>query len=336
LEMCETKDKRILIPYLMNDAVECYLAFSGASLRGPLDPTRGWDDGPVDTVPETRALMDTFTEQIYQEEILTDNIQLVSHQDHYGMVIHQLSGNVATLWYKQMSLEVNCYQYHLIGHRWRREPGEEYIRRLVNLICVLHDKRTYLGDVYCCDIELLLSNLAEFPPVLFYTPINESILGWYPESAEGIETALYLAKRCQDSELVRLILSYENAFAKGKNLRRVMEKVTGALGEPEHFPLWQLVFELMTKACEELPGRDYGPEKNGIVRAKREALVSEYRAKEYVGDFPYMTKTVLADSGEVNQVEKLTFPKEVYFFEEQPFTLLEEEDYEYQVFALEL
>ncbi len=285
----EEVDGELLIPYLMNDGVECYLKLTGALMLGP-EP-----DATVQITP-------------------------VEHQDQKGLVLHQNSGNIITIWYKEALLCRYCYQYHMIGHCWRKKPGEEQIRRLVNLICVLHDKRTYLGEEYCEEEEVFLADLAEFPPVLYFTPINESILDWYPDSLKGIEAAEKIASLCQDISLEKEIQNYKNSYQKQKVGEKQTRKLAYVLLMEEHACFWKKIREWMEDASMRLPVRDYGEEGNQKREAARQSMVESYRIRGFEGDFPYMKKQ----------------EREVFFFEEQPFTVLEEEDYEYKVIAVEL
>ena len=85
------------IPYMMNDALECYLVLkdcrcTGKYLKGYEESTFGYlssEDG---------------------EEIL---------------VVHQGEENIFTLWFGKIQIKLKGYQYHPIGHFWLEGKGQE-------------------------------------------------------------------------------------------------------------------------------------------------------------------------------------------------------------------
>ena len=103
-ELCEQHGKdgvmQYVIPYILNDAVECYLDVLDASLQGEY----------VADAPVTSA-------------------ELLSETGRYGLVMHQGEENVCTLWFRDLREHSACYRYHEIGQFWMK--GEELWRQRV-------------------------------------------------------------------------------------------------------------------------------------------------------------------------------------------------------------
>lgn len=136
-ELCiQEKDgrKEYIIPYIMNDAVECYLTLENASRRGDYQP----------------------------EQEVTEVELLVPQEDgRYGLIVHQGYDNVVTLWFETLVMHVACYRYHEIGHFWVK--GQEQWRQLVYMVGTMADKYRYMGPEYCNETEIALQGLIYFP-----------------------------------------------------------------------------------------------------------------------------------------------------------------------------
>lgn len=249
----QEKEKRglVLIPYVMNDAVECFLELTDASVKGVWNPEF---EGDV-----------TYH--------LTEN-----EEGRNGLFLYQGDENVTSIWFGEAFRHLNCYQYHNIGHMWRKEAGEEHLRRLVHLICVIHDKWNYLGAEACNEEEMQLYALAEFSPLRYWTPINESILKWYGDSKEGAGAFVKLAGEIGDDELVREGQKYLTAVSQDK--------------VPEH----------------------------QMVRLAKKLAEPDFLEKGYTGQYP-----VLENAYEW-----------IHLVEEQPFTVMESDDYQFQIMELHI
>ena len=90
-------EKEIWLVYLMNDAVECFLAFRNARITG-------------DYLAEYEGELETHLDR--REE----RSALVVHQGH----------NVFTLFFEMLESEYHLYVYGQIGHFWVK--GYEYLR----------------------------------------------------------------------------------------------------------------------------------------------------------------------------------------------------------------
>lgn len=278
-----TKGKQdFLIPYMMNDAVEYYLRLTDCRIRGEWNPE------------ETRA----------------EGFSFVEDEGKKGLILRQAGGNTVSVWYEAMLRTACCYQYHRIGHMWRKTPGEEHWRRLVNLVCVLHDKHTYLGDAFCNELERELYPMAEFAPFLYYTPINDSISEWYEETDAGLDAMERLAKEAGDIKYEKLLLKYRKEAEPGEHKERRVEALAKELVHPEHLCIYQTLEKKLREASLSWECRDYGSEKNAMIEKKRQ--LAETYCKEIDGK-----------PGET-----------IDLVEQHPFTVSEEEGYEFQIFQM--
>lgn len=88
----ETDPGTLLIPYMMNDAVEYYLILKNCQVMG--------------TVPEE-----------FSGESM---VKLVDAPDRPGLIFDMPAGEKLTLWFDRCEAVQNFYQYHRIGHFWRK------------------------------------------------------------------------------------------------------------------------------------------------------------------------------------------------------------------------
>ena len=105
------------VPYMMNDAIECYLSFHGLRISGKYDKD-------------------------YEGEMWA---QLEEREGRYGLIVHQGEESVFTMWFDEIMEHTNCYRYHEIGHFWRE--GAEQWRQLVYMIGTIREKYRFLGEV---------------------------------------------------------------------------------------------------------------------------------------------------------------------------------------------
>lgn len=255
-ELCiQEKDgrKEYIIPYIMNDAVECYLTLENASRRGDYQP----------------------------EQEVTEVELLVPQEDgRYGLIVHQGYDNVVTLWFETLVMHVACYRYHEIGHFWVK--GQEQWRQLVYMVGTMADKYRYMGPEYCNETEIALQRLIYFPPFRRWSPVVDDLMAdHFPLREEGVETALCLAKEVNDTEFISLVQQYAN------NATEKMEVyLSRQLLSPKREALYQHIYELVQKASSPYPPRDYGETKNLEIRQKRRQVEKELHSCGYVGHYP--------------------------------------------------
>ena len=129
----ENQDE-IRLVYLMNDAVESFLVFSGARMTGH-----------------------------YQKDYEGELDATLSQEDgEYVLIVYQ-GETVVTIFFQDLQLEVNLYNYGDVGHFWVK--GYEYLRILEYRLAILRDKCEYLGEEAASEAEQRLASLVHFPPL---------------------------------------------------------------------------------------------------------------------------------------------------------------------------
>ena len=161
------------VPYMMNDAIECYLSFHGLRISGKYDKD-------------------------YEGEMWA---QLEEREGRYGLIVHQGEESVFTMWFDEIMEHTNCYRYHEIGHFWR--DGAEQWRQLVYMIGTIREKYCFLGEEVCNDQEMEIMSLIEFAPFYYYFPINEDPEEWYDKTEEGLECMRNLAMQAGDKDYLK-------------------------------------------------------------------------------------------------------------------------------------
>ncbi len=294
-----TDRKEVLIPYLMNDAVECFFRLTDAVVHGTLTPP---DSG---------------------EETEDAGIELEEGTDRTGILIRQKDRTVS-IWYRKAAKEQHCYQYHRIGHNWRKSREQEEIRRLVNLLCVLADKHSYLTPEATNPLEQKLWPLIHFSPLCAWSPISSSILDWYPETEEGICAMLDLAEETGDTDYRKQLLIYRKEFLhSGKKPSRKMQKtgklLRDMLAEDAHRPLLRELENRIEQASSFWKPRRYTTEQETEMEQLRKQREESCKNSGYEGTYPLLTRN----------------GTELLFVEEHPFTVLEAEEYHFSIYEIQ-
>ena len=309
LQIRENRDEQsaeVLFPYLMNDATEYFVRLQGCRIQGNWC---GDKKGILSVAFETEDIDET------------EGVVLIT----------QDNGIVLRIAYNRALEEMHCYQYHRIGHDWRREKDHLRIRRLVNLLCVLHDKCSYLGDAASTETERKIALLMEFQPLCYWTPINDSIEEWYPESLEGIYAMEDLAEEAGDTAYLELLQQYRlfwenfDESLTGKRMQKQLFKLREkqnllqrALVLPEHEGVLNLLEQKIEEESLHWEPRIYSPELTAYMEELRREKVEEYKKKGYEGEYPL-----------------LHIPGErVVFVEEHPFMELEWADYSFHIYEI--
>lgn len=256
-EICRHGDKYI-IPYLMNDAVECYIIVQNAVLRGDYDN-------------EAEVLSAKLTPRV-----AADNAG-------YGLIIHQ-PDNVCTLWFDRLEIHEACYRYHEIGHFWVK--GQEQWRQLVYMVGTIADKYMYMGSEYCNETEKFIQSLIYFAPFRRWTPVPGDLMEYhFPARIEGIDTMEELAAEAGDEEYLKLIAKY-----KANPTEKTEKYLSKRLLDTARQPLYQHIHELVVKASKDYPARDYGEQVNNHIKDCRKKLEKELLGKGYSGRYPVFKK----------------------------------------------
>lgn len=283
LELCPAangKKTNYYIPYMMNDALEYYAVLEDCRIVG-------------DFYPEYRNGM---------------TAELIKEGDKTGLIIRQEEHNVCTLWFRNLQLIRQCYQYHRIGHFW--VSGQEQWRQLVYMVGTIYDKQDYIGSEVCNKKEQELLPLMNFPPFLMWFPLNEIPWDKYPCTKEGCECMRKLALEAGDKHFARLIKLYEKL-----PLSRMTEFLGHALTASSRIPLYNLIFQKVCSASEEYPTRNYGKEHNRSIEKMRLETQQLLRQKGFTGNYPYFEKDAL----------------QIFAAEEHPFTVMESQDFHFRI-----
>ena len=258
LEVYRIKDN-IYIPYMMNDAVECYYEFVNATTMGE------WDND-------------------YQED---SSFSLTTNEGRQGLILRQ-GESIFSIWYEDFNRVVECYQYHRIGHFWIK--GMEHIRRIVYAVGTIHEKQCFIGDEVCNDIERDLIPLVEFGPYRYWTPLEENLDDYYIESYQGIEAIRKVAKAVDDTKYLKLIDKYEKAFSKGKVTSSLIRKLAIEFTKPKHFAMYEYINKQIDKASSKYQQRKYKEKEINILNSKRQEIFNHYLEEGYSGNYPLLSK----------------------------------------------
>ena len=252
-------DSKVYIPYMMNDALECFLLFSDAQLVGhPLPDYEG----------------DTSFEMVSQT---------IEGNDKTGLIFRQGEQNVFTLWYAAAYQDLHCYRYDQIGHFWT--PGQEHWRRLVYILGTIYDKYQYMGSEVCNPLEIKLLKLMEFAPLYYYSPIHDPLDDIYPNTIDGLQAMKDLAKEVHDKGYLFLLNIYRHfPYPMTKNI------LQRALNRPARIPMYELLFHKIESASICYPERDYGAERNRSIEDARRKLTEQLLLKGYQGRYPLFQK----------------------------------------------
>lgn len=247
----ENQDE-IRLVYLMNDAVESFLVFSGARMTGH-----------------------------YQKDYEGELDATLSQEDgEYVLVVYQ-GETVVTIFFRDLQLEVNLYNYGDVGHFWMK--GYEYLRILEYRLAILNDKCEYLEEEAASDTERKLAKLVHFPPLNYscYPAVPEKYIvpmenPWSP-AEEAIDVMEELAREAEDWSLLRWLHIYRKYYGK-----RMSRWIAGLLHRAKHAAVVELLDKKLVEEAENYPRRDFGEEFNqkyGEVLLKTQQRKKELESK---------------------------------------------------------
>lgn len=250
------------IPYMMNDALECYLLFTNCKMTGTYRP-------------EIKA-------KITMECISNNSTKTPSHTSS-AIIFHQGNENVFTLWFEETFRVLHCFRYDRIGHFWVK--GAEHWRRLVYIIGTIYDKYEYMGTKVCNEKELALLPLMEFAPFRMYSPIHESLNASYPETSAGLDCITALAKAVNDKAFLKLL-----AFYKKLPAPFVRKLLFQALNHPKRQKLYELIFYKVQEASMEYPERSYSPAFDDYIVKSRTKVSMQLQKMGFHGNYPLFSR----------------------------------------------
>ena len=282
LHTTETPDglQNTAIPYMMNDALECYLLLKNSRMTG--------------------HYLKDFTGKT--------SVGLIQNEARPALVFHQGNENVFTLWFETCYQILECYRYDQIGHFWVK--GAEHWRRLVYIIGTIYDKYEYMGKQVCTEEELALLPLMEFAPFRWYSPIRESLDDHYPETSDGLQTMMALAKETDDWAYSALLQLYKLLPA-----RFTISLLTKALNRPARNRLYELICQKITTAATAYPQRNYSEEQNKKIHEAREQVSSALQSHGFSGNYPLFSKETM----------------QILAVEEHPFTVLDWDHFSFRI-----
>lgn len=259
LEVCihreENGDCQTCIPYMMNDALECYLILENCRITGTYLP---------DCQEKTEAY-------------------LTRHEDSVGLVVKQGDENVFTLWFDGIRERLQCYPYHEIGHFWVQ--GMEQWRQLVYIIGTIYDKYEYLGEQVCTEKEIELLPLMEFAPFRAWSPVKETLDDWYADTMEGVDTMKKMAHLAGEEGFARLLERYKRNPAD-----RLEKRIEKFLAGKKGAKVYQVIHQKVSEASREYPKRDYGKDMDDRISRAREEVTAKLLKKGFTGTYPYFRR----------------------------------------------
>lgn len=222
----------IRLVYLMNDAVESFLVFTGARMTGH-----------------------------YQKDYEGELDATLSQEDgEYVLVVYQ-GETVVTIFFQDLQLEVNLYNYGDVGHFWVK--GYEYLRILEYRLAILNDKCEYLGEEAASDTEQKLAKLVHFPPLNYscYPAVPEKYIVPMEDpwslTKEAIDVMEKLAGEAEDWSLLRWLHIYRKHH--GKRMSRWIARL---LHRAKHATVVDLLNKKLVEEAETYPWRDFGEKFN--------------------------------------------------------------------------
>lgn len=250
------------IPYMMNDALECYFVLKDCKITGTC--VTG----------------------------ILENHDAPGDSNDFGnfACAKKLSAKI-------LEKELKCYRYHEIGHFW--VSGQEHYRRLVYMIGTIYDKFEYMGESICNEEELSLLPLMEFAPFRYWSPIHESLDAHYPDTLDGFASFKELCMEAGDTKLLQLVQRYEKIacgsflitdFYRKLTFPRLVKRIAHELIEAEHDQLYELIHQKVCEASSKYPSRDYGDVMNRRIADSREKITEALLLKGFTGTYPRFSK----------------------------------------------
>lgn len=245
------REQSLVIPYMMNDAIENYLILTNVRLLGT------WDE---EKLKETTA-------------------DFGSHEGKNGIFLRQGMDNLVSIWYEEAYQAISCYQYHTIGHFWR--AGEEEYRRLVYIVGTIRDKIVYCGEEYGNEQEMELIPLMEFAPFYYWSPVDEPLDEWYEASEKGTQCMIRLADEVKDGSLVRLLKIFLFLQKNGFRSRFIDTWMAKELRKKKHRKLYEAIDHKICQASLCYPKRMHGEKMTGLMEKQRKLAAWELLNEGY-------------------------------------------------------
>ncbi len=294
----------IRLVYMMNDTAESFLVFHEAVMTGTY-------------LPEYEGELSASLDREDSDPSGKNN----KEGGHYILAVHQ-GDTVCTLFFRDMTLECELYDYGQIGHFWVK--GYEYLRQLEYKIAILGDKWEYLGEACCSEEEKKLALLREFPPLsyLFYPAASLAYVREKEEpwklSVLAAELVEETAKQAGDIWFAKMVSLY-----KRYPLRVLARYIAWMFHRTSHKAVTDRLIDRMDEAAAYYPRRYFGEEQEKqhtelfekAKKRKKELEEQEIQAKIYreepfvVGDDTpfkvYGIKLKTKNGNRISQIEEI-------------------------------
>lgn len=265
------------IEYLINDAVESFIILKNATMTGGYMLTN------------------------YQQSAA---IQAVD--GGYMLVISQSSVNKFTIKFEDICVEEHYFNYGDIGHFWITKY--EYIRQLEYQLTTLRDKRRFLGDESCNELEKKLSLVADFPVIKLYRSVRKEYYVPYPDSIEqeAVDYLLSLCEKADDKSLYKAIQKYVK-----KQSDYNLIKLATMFHRKKHFKVIKLLIEELRIATKEYDNRIAQEDKDS------DCLEVDEKVKKIVSDLEKANKEFIVYREEpfVFVKDSLKYRKHIMIFD---------------------
>lgn len=244
-------DGNIYIPFMMNDALECYIILKNAVLVG---------------------------QQLADRKSVT-TVEIHSEEERFALVARQGEENTFTVFFTDAVLEKKYYRFDTICHFW--ETGQEQWSQLVYMIGTMFDKYAFLGEESCNEEEMSLMDLIEFAPFRYHAPAKQLFEELYDTTRKGAGKMLVLSLKAGDYWYGIMVFIYWIFMT--ERMARLLSKM---LTKPARYKLYCYIYHRVQKAASAYPERTY--EKDII--HMRNNLDRQLKQKGFEGTYPDYVK----------------------------------------------
>lgn len=243
----------IFVPYMMNDALECYIVLKNASLVGE----------------QNAELKSSTNAKIYEIE-----------DGRYALVAKQSEENTFTVFFKDAVLEKKFYKFDGICHFW--DEGQEHWGQLVYTIGTMYDKYAFLKEESCNDEEMYLLPLIEYAPFRSHAPAKKLFEELYDTTSKGTMRMISVALKAKDFTFAALNLLYLIIPCQW-----LMAKLSERLTCVRSYKLYNYLYNKTMEAASKYPERVY---ENDSLEHVRRNLDKNMKEKGYEGKYPDYSK----------------------------------------------
>lgn len=216
----ESDTTKIYIPYMMNDALECYVVLNSALLVG---------------------------NQLEEYKNLTE-IEIHKEVDRYALIAKQSDFNTFTVFFEDAKLVKKYYRFDTICHFW--EKGQEQWAQLVYIVGTMYDKFAFLGAESCNEIECELLPLIEYAPFRAHAPAKQLFEELYDTTRKGIRLMMKYAFAAKDYSFWIMNIVYL-IFKTDVIARYLSVKLT----KPNRYKLYDYIYRKCMKGAGAYPER---------------------------------------------------------------------------------